>query len=458
MDPITETVRVQKEYFFTGATKELDFRLRQLRHLKQAIRENEDKIGAALKKDLNKSRFEAYETEIGIVLQEISNAEKHLAQWIRPQRVRTPFSNMPGRSYIYAEPYGLVLIMSPWNYPFQLTLAPLVGALAAGNCAVVKPSNEAPATAAVMAKLLGECFEPRYVAVVAGGREANQNLLAQKFDYIFFTGGMAAGKAVLEAAARHLTPVSLELGGKSPCIVDETANLAKAALRIAWGKCVNAGQTCVAPDYLLAHRRIKDELVERIRRQITAFWGHDPQTHPDYPKMVNQKHFERICGLIQSGGRIVQGGKANAATRQISLAVLEDVSWDMPIMREEIFGPALPVLVFDDLREVVEKIRERPKPLALYLFTASKENERYVLNNVSFGGGCVNETLMHLATPYLPFGGVGESGMGGYHGKYSFDAFSHQKSILKKSNLFEPRVRYAPYQDKNLKILRKFLK
>jgi aldehyde dehydrogenase (NAD+) len=428
--------------------------LNRLRALKQAIAGREGEIASALRADLNKSRFEAYETEIGIVLQEISYAEKHLANWMKPQKTGTPLCSFPGMSRIYSEPYGVVLIMSPWNYPFQLALAPLVGALAAGNCAVVKLSVHAPSAAKAIADLLRECFEPRYVYAISGGREANATLLEQRFDFIFFTGGADAGKTVMSAAARNLTPVSLELGGKSPCVVDETADLKMAAKRIAWGKCINAGQSCVAPDYLLAQRSVKDELMKRIAGNFAAFWGGSPLTNTDYPKIINQKHFDRLCHLIDSGGNVVCGGARNPETLSIAPTIIDGADWDMPIMREEIFGPVLPVLAFDRLEEAAAQVMARQKPLALYLFTASKENEAYFMRSVPFGGGCVNETLMHIVTPYMPFGGVGESGMGGYHGKYGFDAFSHRKSVLKKPRLFEPPVRYAPYSDKNLKIIK----
>ena len=358
-------------------------------------------------------------------------------------------------SYRVPEPYGVVLIMSPWNYPFQLAFAPLIGAVAAGNCAVVKPSSYSPHTSSLIAKILGGCFPKEYIAVIEGGREANQELLNQKFDYIFFTGSVSVGRTVMEAASRHLTPVTLELGGKSPCIVHEDANLELAARRIMWGKCLNSGQTCVAPDYLLVHRDVKDRLIMAMEKAITEFFGDTPCRNPEYPRIINEKHFNRLKGLL-SDGRILVGGDVNEATLQIAPTIVDQVSWESPVMQEEIFGPILPVLEFEGIHEVITAVNSRPKPLALYLFTNDKNVEKRIIKSISFGGGCINDTIVHLATSYMPFGGVGESGMGSYHGKWSFDTFTHYKSIMKKSIWPDIRLRYPPYRDK-LGLLKKFM-
>ncbi|MCL2885072.1 MAG: aldehyde dehydrogenase family protein, partial [Oscillospiraceae bacterium] len=366
----------------------------------------------------------------------------------------SPLKQFPSRCWRRPEPYGVVLLMSPWNYPFQLTVAPLVGALAAGNCAVVKPSAYSPATSAIIARMIRECFDEQYVAAVEGGRQENQALLHQKFDYIFFTGSVAVGKTVMAAAAENLTPVTLELGGKSPCLVDETADIKMAAKRIAWGKFLNAGQTCVAPDYVFVHSKVKAALLAELAKCVKMFYGDDPLVCEDYPKMINDKHFDRVMGLTQ-GEQIHIGGQSDKERLKIAPTVLDNVNFDSPVMGEEIFGPVLPVIAFDDLKEAVNEINRRPKPLALYVFTSNKQNENFVLNNVRFGGGCVNDTVVHLATSHMPFGGVGESGTGGYHGRASFDTFTHYKSILKKSRRIDLPLRYPPYKEGFLKLLKK---
>lgn len=349
--------------------------------------------------------------------------------------------------YRISEPYGISLIMSPWNYPFQLTIAPLIGSIAGGNCTVVKPSAYSPATSAVMAKILGECFQPEYISVIEGGREANQALLDEKFDYIFFTGSVSVGKTVMASASKNLTPVTLELGGKSPCIVDREATIDLAARRIVWGKFLNAGQTCVAPDYLLVHRDVKKELINCMKKYILEFYGKYPCKNEEFPKIINDKHFRRIKEYLNNG-EIVVGGEFDDKGLRIAPTVLDNIKWEDPIMQEEIFGPLLPVLEFTDISEAILSVKSRPKPLALYLFTTSKEVETRIVRNISFGGGCINDTIVHLATSNMPFGGVGESGMGGYHGKWSFDTFTHTKSILKKSNLIDIKLRYPPYGNK----------
>lgn len=445
----------QRAYFQTGDTKDVEFRIRQLKKLYQWITVHEQEIMDALFMDLNKSNFEAYATEIGIVKEEIRYTLKHLRKWAAPKRVPTPITQFPSKSFIYPEPYGIVLIMSPWNYPFQLTIAPLVGAICAGNCAVVKPSAYSPHTTKVMADMLRELFQEKYIAVVEGGRQENQALLNEKFDYIFFTGSVNVGKYVMEKASAHLTPVSLELGGKSPCIVDETADLKLAAKRIVWGKFLNSGQTCVAPDYILVQNSVKDKLVRYMEKYIRKMFGKDPMQNPDYPKMINEKHFNRVLGLMERA-HVVCGGGSDVDMLKIEPTVLDQVTWESPVMQEEIFGPLLPVLTFYDIEEAIQMVNARPRPLALYYFTKDKQREAMMLKQVSYGGGCINDTIVHLATSHMPFGGVGNSGMGGYHGKDSFDTFTHKKSIMKKSVLLDIPIRYAPFKNK-LNILKKLM-
>lgn len=446
-------LHAQRAYFGKGECKDVNFRIAQLKKLYQWICEHEQEIMDALYQDLNKSPFEAYATEIGIVKEEIKYTLKHLRKWAAPKRVRTPITQFPSKSFIYPEPYGVVLIMSPWNYPFQLTIAPLAGAMCAGNCAVVKPSAYSPATTRLMAGMIKELFSEEYIAVVEGGREANQALLDEKFDYIFFTGSVNVGKYVMEKASAHLTPVSLELGGKSPCIVDETADIKLAAKRIVWGKFLNSGQTCVAPDYILVQRSVKDKLIKQIGKCIRKMYGKDALANEEYPKMINEKHFDRVLGLME-GAHIVSGGESDRARLKIAPTILDQVDWESAVMQEEIFGPLLPVLTFYDIKEVIQMVNARPSPLALYYFTKDKRREGKVLKHISYGGGCINDTVVHLATSYMPFGGVGNSGMGGYHGKDSFDTFTHRKSIMKKSLLIDVPIRYAPFKNK-LALLKK---
>ncbi len=455
MDDIKGTVRNQRAYYDTGATKDLNFRLGQLGSLKRAIQAHEKEIMDALRKDLNRDPFDTYAAEIGIVLEEVNYLIRHLPRWGARKRVRTSPANFLASSYIYPEPYGIALILSPWNYPFQLALSPLAGAIAAGNCAVVKPSAYSFHTSEVIEKVIKACFNEEYIAVVRGGREANQSLLEEKFDYIFFTGSVAVGKTVMEAASRHLTPVTLELGGKSPCIVDETANLSLAAKRIVWGKFINAGQTCVAPDYLMVHHSVKRELIDEIKHTIDAFYGPEAGGMDSFPKIINKKHFDRLLGLMDNE-EIILGGNGNPSTLKIEPTLVDHVVWASPLMQGEIFGPILPILKFDDLDEVIPEVNRHPKPLALYFFTTEKDRAERILRDISFGGGCINDTVMHLASIHLPFGGVGESGMGQYHGKASFDTFSHKKSILKKSNRIDIPLRYPPH--KHIDFLKMILK
>ncbi len=455
MQDFTAMVNAQRNYFLTQATKPYAFRMRMLDALDAWIEANEEKILSALAEDLGKSAYEGYLTEIAMVKQELRDAKRNLKRWMRPRRARAAMGQLPGRCRIYREPYGVTLIMSPWNYPFQLTVAPLIGAICAGNCAVVKPSAYSAATSRLLRGMAEALFEPRYIAAVEGGREENAGLLEQKFDFIFFTGSPAVGRLVMQKAAAHLTPVSLELGGKSPVIVDETADIALAARRITWGKFLNAGQTCVAPDYVLVHHSREQRLLEALIGEVRAMYTSAPLRNPDFPRIINLRHFERLVGLMQSGV-ISHGGQIDVWERRIAPTLLTDVTWDEPIMQEEIFGPLLPILTYRSLDEAIARIRERPKPLALYLFTQNAQTRKRVLEEVSFGGGCVNDTVLHLATPHMPFGGVGESGMGGYHGRYSFEAFSHPKSVLTRFAWPDISLRYPPYGDK-LKRLKKLM-
>lgn len=452
---IKELAAAQRAYFNSGRTLPVENRVAALEKLRSGIRRYEGKIAAALKADLNKAPMESYMTETGMVLDEVGYLIKMTPRWARERRVPTPLAQFKSVSLVHPEPYGTVLVMSPWNYPFMLALEPAAGAIAAGNCVVIKPSAYAAETSKVIGELIGELFDPGFVAVVQGGRAENQALLDQRFDYIFFTGGTQVGRLVLEKAAAHFTPVTLEMGGKSPCIVDKSANIRLTARRLAFGKFLNAGQTCVAPDYVLVHRDMKDKLVSELKRSVTTFFGPDPLNCEDYPKIINEKHLQRLLGLLE-GTNILFGGEARDG--RMAPAVLDGVDGDSPVMGEEIFGPILPLLAFDELDEAISFVRARPKPLALYLFTTDKGVERRVLDTVSFGGGCVNDCVVHLASHHMPFGGVGNSGMGGYHGKDSFDTFSHRKSILKKANWLDLPMRYHPYSERNFKLIRKFLR
>ena len=453
MNNFFDILQKQRAFFGSGNTKDVKFRMETLKRLEQWIRRHDEEIMAALKTDLNKSPFEAYATEVGVVLDELKFMLKRIRRWSRRKKVLSNIKNFPSSGRIYPEPYGVVLIMSPWNYPFMLTVTPVIAAVAAGNCAVVKPSAYSPASSSLMARMCAEVFDAGHVTVVEGGREENKALLDERYDLIFFTGSTTVGKTVMQAAAQHLTPVILELGGKSPCVVDETANIKMAAKRIVWGKFVNSGQTCVAPDYILAHESVKQQLMEEMKVAIRAMYGANPCENSEFPKIINEKHFHRLLKLSE-GETIVLGGGSNPVTRQIEPTLLDNVSWDAPVMSEEIFGPILPVLTYSNSEEAVKMINDRPKPLAMYLFTSNKNTERYFLRHVSFGGGCVNDTVVHLSVPRLPFGGVGDSGMGSYHGKAGFDAFTHYKSVLHKSRHIDIPLRYAPYTDFALKLIK----
>lgn len=456
-DEIRQIIKKQRDFFSTGKTLDVDYRLEALKKLKETILKYESEINDALKKDLGKSAFEGYMCEVGMVLSELSYMLKHTRSYAKEKTVLTPLAHFHSRSYKKPSPYGVVLIMSPWNYPFLLTLDPLIDAISAGNTCVVKPSAYSAATTSIMKKILEECFDEKYVAVIEGGRAENTCLLNERFDYIFFTGSPFVGKEVMRKASEHLTPVTLELGGKSPCIVGKTANIKLAARRIVFGKYLNCGQTCVAPDYVYCDASVKDELVKEIKKQIQKQFGKKPLNKPNYGKIINEKHFERILGLIQPE-KVVCGGSSNRDTLQIEPTVLDNVTFDDPVMQEEIFGPIMPVLSFITIDEAIRKVNSMPHPLALYLFSNDKHAIDEITSKCGFGGGCINDTIVHLATSEMGFGGFGESGMGSYHGKTGFDTFTHYKSIVDKKTWLDLPMRYQPYRKLNEKLLRMFLK
>ncbi len=438
--------------------------MKQLRTLRSTIIDNEAAILEACRLDMSKPSMEAYTSERGMILNEIDHVARNLRSWTKPRRARTPMlhtrlfgiaQHFLASSYIYSEPYGVVLIMGPWNYPFQLTLNPLVGSIAAGNCTIVKPSEMAPHSSAVIARVIRDNFEPGFISVIEGGPETAQALLAEKLDYIFFTGGTRVGKLIMKAAAKHLTPVTLELGGKNPCIVDSDVHVEYAARRIAWGKFFNAGQTCLTTDYLLVNKAIKNDLLSSLKKTVKEFYGDHPAKSPDYARIINKNHFERLSRLLKQG-EIIIGGDTNSEDRYIAPTVIDNVSPDHEIMKEEIFGPILPVLEYETLHDAIAFVNERPKPLALFFFSKDKKKQDRVLRETSAGGGCINETFVHEINFALPFGGVGASGIGKYHGKFSYDTFSNMKSIMKKSFLFDITLRYPPYEDK-LKRAKRFL-
>lgn len=454
---IKDILQQQNHFFSSGKTIPAEFRLKQLESLKEAMIRHEADLAAALKEDLGKSRMESYMCEIGLTLSELTWMQKHLRSLMRSKRVSTPAAQFAAKSFRSPSPYGTVLIMSPWNYPVLLTLDPLIDAIAAGNTAVVKPSAYAPCTFNVMKTMIEECFPAHYVAVVDGGRAENQALLQQRFDMIFFTGGKTVGREVLRHAAEYLTPVTLELGGKSPCIVDSTAKIRLAAKRIVFGKYLNCGQTCVAPDYILCDKRIRDELITAILAEIEKQFGKEPLKNPNYGKIINEKHFERILGLI-NGEKLVYGGQSEPELLRIAPTVLNNITWDDAVMGEEIFGPLLPILTFDTLDEALDTVESHPHPLALYFFSEDKAAQKKVLDTCRFGGGCINDTIIHLATSDMPFGGVGESGMGSYHGRVGFETFSHYRSIVDKKTWMDLPIRYQKYTGLKEKMMRMFLK
>ena len=442
---IAKVIEQQRQFFAEGKTKDVNFRRQQLEKLKAAIKQHESQIITALHQDLRKPELEGY-VELA-VLQDIDYTLKHLKSWTKRKKVEASLNQFPTSAYIYSEPLGNVLIIGPWNYPFSLMISPLIGAIAAGNCAILKPSELAPQTSNVLKKLIDDTFDLEYIAAIEGGVETSQALLAENFDHIFFTGGTKIGKVVMGAAAKNLTPVTLELGGKSPCIVDSNIDLKETAKRIAWGKFINAGQTCIAPDYLLVDKQIKAELIEAIKQCIRDFYGDNPQQSPDFARIINRRQFDRLQGLL-SDEEIILGGETDADDLYIAPTLITDPAADSPLMEEEIFGPILPILEYENLSSAIALINSRSKPLAIYIFSEAEDLQQQVLMNTSSGGVCINDTIMQVGVNELPFGGVGDSGIGSYHGKASFDTFSHQKSVLKMPFRFDLNWRYAPYADK----------
>lgn len=454
---INKIIEKQRIFYESGVTMEVEYRIKALRKLQKALLENESTIAQALGTDLGKSPEEGYMCETGIVLSEISYMLRHIRRFAKEKTVMTPLAQFASRSYKKPTPYGVVLIMSPWNYPLMLSLDPLVDAIAAGNTVVVKPSAYSPTTSKLLKKIIGQFFPEEYIAVVEGGREENTYLLDQKFDYIFFTGSKAVGQLVLEKAARYLTPVTLELGGKSPCIIDSSAKLELAARRIVFGKFLNCGQTCVAPDYILCHSSVKERFVECVKAEIQKQYGSDYQNNPLYGKMISKRHFERVCGLIDSK-KVVSGGRYDRDSLKIEPTVMTDVTWDDKVMGEEIFGPLMPVLIYENIEEVITKINSQDKPLALYIYSEDKALIKTITKRCNFGGGCVNDCIIHIATSNMGFGGVGESGMGSYHGKAGFDTFTHYKSIVDKKTWMDLPMRYQPYNKLGDWLIHIFLK
>ncbi len=475
---ILELIERQKDFFRSGATLDPDFRIRHLKALYEAIQTHLEEIHQGLKLDLGKSRSESYMCETGLVLSELSYMIKHGKRFSKPRRVPTPLAQSVSRSYRIPSPYGTVLVMNPWNYPFLLSMDPLIDALAAGNTAVLKTSSYSPHTNEAIRTVIESVFPREYVAVVFGGSLENTALIEAPFDYVFFTGSKRVGRLVYEKAAAHLTPVTLELGGKSPCIVDETADLPLAARRIVWGKFLNLGQTCVAPDYIFCAEAVHDRLLEEIRKQIELQFGKEPLKNPDYGKMINEKHYNRVCGLIDAAGghektadripsdvpgtqggadKIFLGGQRNPATLQIAPTVLDHVTFEDAVMLEEIFGPVLPVLTYRSEQEIVDYVTGQDAPLAFYLFSSDRKRIRRLTEGIGFGGGCVNDVVIHLATSHMPFGGFRESGMGSYHGKTGFDTFTHYKSMVDKKTFLDLPMRYQPFRPLYDKIVKLFL-
>ncbi len=454
---IQSIIEKQKKFFSTGKTLDVQYRIDALKKLKASIEKNEAEICKAIYADLGKSTPESFMCEVGLVKSEISYMIKHVKRFAKEKRVKTPITNWVAKSYVKPVPYGNVLVMSPWNYPFLLSIDPVTEALAAGNTVVLKPSAYSPETSKIIKKIIESCFDEEHVAVIEGGREENQYLLKGDFNYIFFTGSKAVGKQVMANAAEKLIPVTLELGGKSPCIVDKSANIKLSAKRIVFGKFLNCGQTCVAPDYIYCHKDIKEQLIEEIKKQIILQYGENPVNNENYGKIINKKHFDRIYGLI-SPEKVVTGGKSDESTLKIEPTIMDNVKWEDAVMQEEIFGPVLPVLTFEDISEVADKVNSMDSPLALYIFASDKKLINYVTSHIQYGGGCINDTIVHLATEEMGFGGVGASGMGAYHGKTGFDTFTHYKSMMDKKTFIDVPMRYQPYTKNNEKLIRAFLK
>lgn len=455
-EAIQQLLEKQRAWLRVGMTLNVSFRIQALTRLQACIQRHEADIAEALRLDLGKSNMESYMCETGLALDELRFMRRHIRAFSREKTVRTPLAQFHSRSFQKPSPRGVALIMSPWNYPFLLTMTPLIDALAAGNTVVLKPSAYSPHTSALIASMLRDCFPEHYVAVVTGGREENASLLRAHFDTIFFTGSQAVGREVLRHAAEHLTPVTLELGGKSPCIVDQTANLKLAAKRIVFGKFLNCGQTCVAPDFIYCHESVKDALAAELQTQIIRQFGTRPLENPDYGKIINEKHFDRILGLLEPQ-KVIWGGASDRAALRIEPTILDGVTFEDPVMNEEIFGPLMPILTFNSISEAIRQIQQMPHPLACYIFTRSRKTARRVYSRCAFGGGCINDTVIHLATSHMGFGGFGESGMGAYHGRAGFDAFTHYKSVVDKKTWLDLPIRYQPYRPAYQKLLRFFL-
>mgnify|MGYP001129421348 CR=1 FL=1 len=454
---IGEIVERQRDFFRTNKAKDVGFRIEKLKRLESAILAYEKRISEALHRDLHRSETEGYITEIGLALNEISYAIKHLSSWAKPKKVRKPLIFPFSKSLVIHEPYGVVLIIAPWNYPLHLTMLPLVGAIAAGNCVAIKPSEMSPNTSKVIHDMIEEYFEDSYIACFQGNAEVAQQLLDQEFDFIFFTGGTSIGRIVMKAAAEHLTPLTLELGGKSPCIVDKNIDVEKTASRIVWGKFINAGQTCIAPDYLLAYGEIKESLVNALKRKILKFYGSDPKQSKDYCRIINKKHFDRLSAYLNEGD-VVFGGETDSEELYISPTLIENVPIKAKVMREEIFGPIIPIVEYSKISEAISFVNSLPKPLAMYIFSNDKKIQQKIIRETSSGGVCINDTMIQLYPKELPFGGVGDSGFGRYHGKISFESFSNKRSIMRQSVLFDLKSRYPPFSEKILKIVKKVLK
>jgi len=457
MNQLSYKIEDQKKYFNEGKTQSYEFRYAQLKKLKNLVQENEEAIYDAVWNDFKKPKFETHVTEIQMIYDELNYMMRNLKKLMKPEKVGSPLMHFYSKSKVFKQPLGTVLIIAPWNYPAALSLSPLVGAIAAGNCAVIKPSEISSHTSGLINRLISAAFDPAYIQVVEGEAETTQQLIQQGFDYCFFTGSTAVGNEIAKTASESLTPFTLELGGKSPAIVADDASLVKAAARIVWGKFVNAGQTCIAPDYVYIHNSLKKKFILLVQDVLRRFYGENVLDNEDYPSIINEEHFNRIKNLMDDQN-IVHGGELDKENLRISPTLIDDPSWDSDVMGEEIFGPVLPIKTFDQIEDVVHTLQGQPNPLALYLFTNSDETKDYIIQNVQYGGGTINDTLIHFANSSLPFGGVGNSGMGQYHGKYSFDTFSHYKGMSEKTNLFDLPVRYAPYNEKVLVLLRTFSK
>lgn len=449
-------IAAQRAFFESGRTRPVEWRLEQLAYLKKAIKQYEQDLLTAVEEDLGKSAFESFATELVMVYDEIDFAAKHLKEWAKEKRVKPSLAQLPGKGYVYQEPRGVVLIIAPWNYPIQLTLLPLVSAIAAGNCVALKPSEYAVHTSQAVAGMLRECFPSQFISVYEGGPEVTQALIGENIDYIFFTGSTAVGREIMKMATERLIPMTLELGGKSPCIVERTANLELTAKRIMWGKLINAGQTCVAPDYILVHTDVKAQLMDELAKASAELYPGDILTNPDYPHIINAKHFDRLVAMLEQG-KVVYGGQHDRDSLKIAPTILDSPRLDSDLMKTEIFGPLLPILNFEAMEDAFALIRRRHKPLALYVFSEDPAVQERVMREMAFGGGCINDTILHLTNPRMPFGGIGGSGMGAYHGKAGFEAFSHQKSVFKQGSGRETNLRYPPYGDK-LKLLKKIYK